>query len=152
MNGARVERADLKRIGKFLAENALLVGRSPVRLEEKISDDSFMLTKYLEGNRFVGFVEVELLGSEARINALVLGEEFRGKGIGAMVIENTLEGLKENGIERVSLLVSPANLKAKGLYEKAGFEFVGVLQDIESGDTFEEMEIELAAGVPSYVS
>lgn len=153
MNYARVERKDLNKLNSFLKRNTPLVGRSQFDIESKVDSDSFLLLKFFETNKIIGFVEAEFLGGgEARINCLVLDEEFRGKGFGTEIIKSALKELKKRETERVFLLVKSSNIAAKRLYEKAGFGFVGLYQDDETGESIEEMEIEFEASKPSYVS
>jgi len=147
----RVEKSDLPAITRFLAENSRLTGE-PIALDEKLEDSSFLLYKFLDGNKFLAFLEIELFGSAARLNCLAIEGNYRNAGRGTEIIENALGGLREKGIERVSLFVRSSNAAAKALYEKSGFGFVGVLQDPESGESVEEMEIELVDSRPAYVS
>lgn len=55
--------------------------------------------------------------------AISLYKEYRGKGIGTMMMRKMLEMLKEQGYEKASLAVQKANY-AVSMYEKAGFKTV----------------------------
>lgn len=52
--------------------------------------------------------------------AIALMEEYRGRGIGAMLLQKMLERLKAQGYSRASLSVQKAN-RAAGLYRSLGF-------------------------------
>ena len=55
--------------------------------------------------------------------AISLYEEYRGKGIGTMMMRQMLELLQEQGYEKASLAVQKANYAVK-MYENVGFKTV----------------------------
>ena len=55
--------------------------------------------------------------------AISLYEEYRGKGIGNMMMRKMLELLQEQGYEKASLAVQKANYAVR-MYENAGFKIV----------------------------
>jgi RimJ/RimL family protein N-acetyltransferase len=55
--------------------------------------------------------------------------EYRGCGIGARLLDQTLRGAFAAGFVRVELSVRADNLRATQLYEKVGFVREGVLRD-----------------------
>ena len=99
----------------------------------------FVRNNIRKGNpQFVALVEDKVVGwcdvfpekRETMAHGEVLGmgiiEGFRGRGIGAALIRATLERAKAVGLTRVELTVREDNLRAKTLYEKAGFAVEGV--------------------------
>ena len=84
----------------------------------------------LVGDRVVGWCDVFPEKRETMAHGGVLGmgvvEGYRGRGIGAALIRATLERAKAVGLTRVELTVREDNLRAKALYEKAGFAVEGV--------------------------
>ena len=84
----------------------------------------------LVGDRVVGWCDVFPEKRETMAHGGVLGmgivEGYRGRGIGAALIRATLERAKAVGLTRVELTVREDNLRAKTLYEKAGFAVEGV--------------------------
>ena len=99
----------------------------------------FVRDNIRKGNpQFVALVEDEVVGwcdvfpekRETMAHGGVLGmgiiEGYRGRGIGAALIRATLEQAKAVGFTRVELTVREDNLRAKALYEKAGFAVEGV--------------------------
>ena len=56
--------------------------------------------------------------------AISLYKEYRGKGIGTLLMRDILALLREKGYSRASLAVQKAN-HAVRMYEKAGFRTVG---------------------------
>jgi [ribosomal protein S18]-alanine N-acetyltransferase len=71
-------------------------------------------------NKTYGFVDPQtpLLG-------MALLPEYRGKGIGTVLLEKILTVAKELGFEQVSLSVDPDN-PALRLYERVGFKKIGI--------------------------
>ena len=53
-------------------------------------------------------------------------KDFRRLGIGTRLLEQTLGGSREMGLERIALEVFASNTAAIKLYEKAGFAIEGV--------------------------
>lgn len=81
----------------------------------------------------VGFVDFELKEKSAQILGLAVLEEYRGKGIGAKLLQRALDeimrlsGERAIPLERIDLLVSDSNPAALALYKKHGFETAGKL-------------------------
>lgn len=57
----------------------------------------------------------------AEVRTLMVGEKFRGRGLGKILFRKSMAALKKNGIMTVSLTVDPKNKKAYALYRKEGF-------------------------------
>ncbi len=151
MNFEKTKTQDIPLIESLIRKNRPLVGDCK-NLKEKLSAESFSLLKIFSGKSFAGFVEIEFFELEARINCFVLDKEFQGKGFGLEALKELAERLKKKRIERVFLLVSTDNLRAKRLYEKAGFEFVALFNDNDRSLSFEELELSLLDEMPAYVS
>jgi len=56
-----------------------------------------------------------------RLEKLFVKEEFRGKGIGAALVEAFVKWSRENGVERVFVRTYATNESAIHLYERFGF-------------------------------
>ena len=55
--------------------------------------------------------------------AISLYKEYRGLGIGTMLMKRMLEELKERGYQKTSLAVQKANYAVK-MYKNVGFEII----------------------------
>ena len=55
--------------------------------------------------------------------ALSVLEEYRGKGIGSLLLHDMVESAKEKGYQKLSLAVQKANYAVR-MYERAGFETI----------------------------
>lgn len=60
--------------------------------------------------------------------SIYISREFRGQGIGASLLER-LEGIAKSGqFHKIVLFTFPFNTLGQGLYRKAGFREVGILE------------------------
>ena len=79
--------------------------------------------------KVVGAVWVRIMNDYGHIDdktpsfAISLYKEYRGLGIGTVLMQKMLDILKDAGYEQVSLSVQKANYAAK-MYRKLGFEIV----------------------------
>ena len=89
------------------------------------SKDDIALVVEIDG-RVVGAVWTRIMNDYGHIDddtpslAISLYQEYRGKGIGADLMQNMLARLKQAVYERVSLSVQKTNYAVK-LYKKVGF-------------------------------
>src|SRR5687768_1988791 len=103
------------------------------------SDNSIMLVAEVEG-RIVGMLGC--FGGKRRASrhsaglGVTLLKEYRGQGIGTLLMERVIEWAKGTGVlTRIELEVYPHNARARHLYEKCGFVVEGVKHNayIKSG-------------------
>ena len=78
------------------------------------------------GNSIVGFVGLWFIVGEAHITAIAVEEASRGKGIGELLIIGSLELAMERRATVVTLEARVSNHVAQSLYQKYGFENVGI--------------------------
>lgn len=82
-----------------------------------------------KSGKIVGFVILQMCGTfRGYIQTLLVAEEFRGQGIANQILK-----FCENHIHKISpnvfMCVSSFNTHARKVYEKYGFEEIGVLKD-----------------------
>lgn len=58
----------------------------------------------------------------AVLEDVIIGNEYRGKGLGRRLVEHVLAWAKTDGMTRVTLLADRDNKAAMGFYRKLGFE------------------------------
>lgn len=82
---------------------------------------SITIRYFDEGNKGFGYVSDDIpeLG-------MALLPESRGQGLGTALMKELFRGMKERGIQKVSLSVAPENMAAMKLYERFGFQEVGM--------------------------
>ncbi len=139
-----IERKDFAVLQPLIKEefSYLKLGRSG--LHKKLRDKKLFLFKAEEKGKMQGFIEIEILNNGwAIINAVAVLVKSRGRGIGKKLIEFAIDFLKGKKIERIVLLVSEENKKAKELYRRLGFEFAGIHPKQINGKIVEEMELNI---------
>ncbi|MGG3508655.1 GNAT family N-acetyltransferase [Paenibacillus lautus] len=82
---------------------------------------SITIRHFDEENKGFGYVSDDIpeLG-------MALLPESRRQGLGTALMKELFRGMKEHGIQKVSLSVAPENTGAMKLYERFGFQEVGV--------------------------
>lgn len=87
------------------------------------------------GGRVVGYVGFWAILDEGNINNVAVSPEARRQHIGSALIRETLRAGADMGVVNYTLEVRASNQAAIGLYEKFGFEQVGVRPHYyEAGD------------------
>jgi ribosomal protein S18 acetylase RimI-like enzyme len=83
----------------------------------------------LDGSRVVGWCDIEISQNEGFTHAGRLGmgilKEYRGRGLGSRLLEETLSVARSRGLERVGLDGFASNTPAIKLYEKFNFQIEG---------------------------
>lgn len=77
-------------------------------------------------DKIVGFAGIWIAIDEAHITNIVTKKSFRQNGIGTKLLDNLIKLSKSLNINSITLEVKESNLPAGILYEKAGFEVVGI--------------------------
>ena len=79
-----------------------------------------------EPQDIAGYVSVWYQGDEAHITEIAVRESLRGNGIGELLLIGSLRAAVEYGSKVMTLEVRVSNFVAQRLYEKYGFESVGI--------------------------
>src|SRR5690606_37338600 len=78
----------------------------------------------------IGWCDITPLSREILAHRGELGmavhPDFRGRGIGRDLIRTALNAARESGLEQVELTVRTDNPAATALYERSGFQKVGM--------------------------
>ncbi|MDO5689322.1 MAG: ribosomal protein S18-alanine N-acetyltransferase [Tissierellia bacterium] len=85
------------------------------------------LAKYLvmidtQSNAIIGYFGLWVVGDEGHIMNIAIHEDYRGKGLGNLLLDQLIGLAKEHAVNRLTLEVRRTNEVAIGLYEKHGFE------------------------------
>jgi predicted GNAT family N-acyltransferase len=94
----------------------------------------------VEGARVVGTCRLVFDGGLARLGRMAVGSDVRGRGIGASLLAAAEREARAAGAERIRL---HAQLAARALYERSGFEVRGE-EFVEEGIPHVTMEKRLA--------
>ncbi|MEJ0087625.1 MAG: ribosomal protein S18-alanine N-acetyltransferase [Pseudomonadota bacterium] len=76
--------------------------------------------------QIIGYGVMSLGAGEAHILNVCVREEFRTVGFGGRLLENLLERAAAGGVTEAFLEVRPSNLAAIRLYQRLGFEQIGI--------------------------
>jgi len=77
----------------------------------------------------VGYVIYWRIQDEIQINNIAVRPDFRGLGIGEAIMRDVLDRERAAGAVLASLEVRVSNAPARSLYEKLGFEAIGLRKD-----------------------
>lgn len=88
--------------------------------EELNSENSIYIIAKSE-NQVVGFAGIKIILDEAEIMNIVVRKDFRGYGLGTLLLKKLIEICKNKNISSIFLEVNDTNLIAKNLYKKFGF-------------------------------
>ena len=80
----------------------------------------------MEGDRLVGYIGSQSVLGESDMMNVAVHPDFRRRGIAEALVLELARALKEKGNHSLSLEVRQSNEPAKKLYEKLGFEQVGL--------------------------
>jgi [ribosomal protein S18]-alanine N-acetyltransferase len=73
----------------------------------------------------VGYVVAWLVGDEAEVANLAVAPEWRGRGVGAALLDAALAAARRDGAHVAHLEVRDSNVAARALYGSRGFTPVG---------------------------
>ena len=91
--------------------------------------DTIMLVARLDSARsehqLAGFIVARLIADELHVNNVAVRSEFRGRGLGTMLLQTTLEQGRLRSAKVAQLEVRAKNTAAQSLYQRCGFDVVG---------------------------
>lgn len=94
---------------------------------EEVTSNKF--ARYLAAkieDRIVGYAGMWKIFDEGHITNVAVHPEYRGSGIGNLLVESLINLARDEEISRMTLEVRKSNLVARGLYSKHGFQEAGV--------------------------
>jgi len=95
-------------------------------------------------SQVIGYVGFRFQPTEAHVSTIAVHPDWRGKGLGELLLLTAMEKALERGVSVVSLEVRPSNQVAQYLYHKYGFRFTGVHRGYyRDGEDAWLMEVEI---------
>lgn len=85
-----------------------------------------------EDEKVVGYMGMYAVAGEGSVTNVAVHPDSRGKGYGRALVENAIAVGERLGLEYITLEVRESNLTAQKLYEKCGFQKVGVRKNFYS--------------------
>ena len=108
---------------------ALEVAVSPAPWSPEIFSDC-LRAEYecwvLRADKVFGYAILSLGPGEAHLLNIAVAPARQGQGFGRQLLSKVMSTAREEGVERIFLEVRPSNLRARAVYESAGFEFLSL--------------------------
>ena len=98
-------------------------------LEQELENENAHFLTALLGDDTVGYIGVIEICGEADITNVAVDPRFRRFGIGKKLLKSAEKGATERKCESITLEVRISNAAAISLYEKSGYERVGVRKE-----------------------
>ncbi|AEE90690.1 MAG: ribosomal protein S18-alanine N-acetyltransferase [Tepidanaerobacter acetatoxydans] len=76
--------------------------------------------------KVIGYAGMWIILDEAHVTNVGVLPEYRGKGIGELLMRSLMAAAKNHGATKMTLEVRKTNYIAQNLYSKLGFEPVGI--------------------------
>lgn len=95
-------------------------------LESEVASDMTTYNLFLCDETVVGYYSYLHIFNEAHIMNVAILPEYQGLGYGNEMMKSLLETSEKQGLPNVTLEVRKSNTRAINLYEKYGFNLVGV--------------------------
>lgn len=80
----------------------------------------------------VGYICLETVLDEGNLTLIAVKSEYRKKGIAGLLMDSLLLEAKERKLSYINLEVRASNIPAVSLYEKYGFERIGIRKNYYS--------------------
>ena len=96
------------------------------QLESQLPDGQHIFLVAVEGERVLGYVGMMFVLDEGYISNVAVSPEARRRGFGDALISELLLRAEEKALSFVTLEVRESNEAAIGLYQKHGFQKVGL--------------------------
>ena len=94
--------------------------------QDLIDSSNSIYLVILAGDRVVGAAGYTFNGFEGYINNVVIDIDYRGQGLGGVLMKELLTVGRKNGVHEFTLEVRVSNIPAIKLYESLGFKSEGV--------------------------
>ena len=120
-----MKKEDLEQVCAIEKEAFTLPWSREAFLEGIRMKDSIYLVA-CEQNVVIAYCGVWVIAGEGQINNIAVAKEYRGRGAGYELLSYLLLEGEKRGVEAFTLEVRVSNEAAIRLYEKAGFEKLGI--------------------------
>jgi ribosomal-protein-alanine N-acetyltransferase len=80
----------------------------------------------LETDGVIGYYVLWCIQDQGEVANIAVDARFRGRGIGALLLDHALDVASSRGVESVYLEVRVSNERAGALYASRGFEQIGI--------------------------
>lgn len=116
---------DLEQVAE-IEKNTFSVPWSAKGFADSMEQDCTLFLTALRDGKIAGYCGMFQSFDEADITNVAVEEKSRGLGIAEAMLRELMERGKERGVSAYTLEVRRGNAPARRLYEKLGFERVGI--------------------------
>lgn len=117
-----VEEKDLKDIIEIEEDNFLDCWTlKQYDYDLNVNEFAFLFAVIHEGE-LIGYVDFWITFDQATINKIAIKKEYQKRGIGLILLEDTLSRIQSAEVNTITLEVRVSNFKAISLYQKVGFK------------------------------
>ena len=95
-------------------------------LKQELENEKTTYVVAKENNEIIGFAGMMVFMDEATLNNIVVKKSCRGRGIGGELLEALIEVCADLNMKSFTLEVNVSNIPAIKLYEKFGFQNLGI--------------------------
>jgi len=95
-------------------------------IKEELESDNSKYIIALYNDEIVGFAGIKITLDTADIMNIVTKKSFRNNGIGSLLLKNLITISKKLNLNTITLEVNENNISAIHLYEKSGFQNLGI--------------------------
>lgn len=95
-------------------------------LKQELENEKTTYVVAKENSKIVGFAGMMVFMDEATLNNIVVKKSCRGRGIGGELLESLIEICADLNLKTFTLEVNTSNTPAIKLYEKFGFQNLGI--------------------------
>ena len=97
----------------------------------------------------IGYACFWIIDDEAMLNKLTITRLLRGRQLGQLLLNDTIERMRSAGCIRVTLEVRVSNTVAQAVYQKAGFQMIGIRKKYyDDGEDAQVMLLQLQESEP----
>ena len=79
--------------------------------------------------KVIGYLVFWQITEQIQINNIAIHPDYRRMGIAEAVLQQVLSEVRMEGAKLVTLEVRPSNIAARTLYNKLGFDILGIKED-----------------------
>lgn len=122
----KMQESHIKQMAEIEKECFELDAWSFLTLKNELYDENkhYLIAEY--NNLVIGYGGYAQILDEAHIMNIAVRSQFRNKGIGSIILDKIISDAKKRGIGALTLEVMESNNAAIRLYEKKGFECLGI--------------------------
>lgn len=116
-----------------IEENSFTTPWSSEAFQNELTNNQFSTYIVMEeGENIIGYCGTWIVIDEAHVTNIALLPDYRGKGLGELLLRNVMDVLRKLGATSMTLEVRVSNHIAQSLYQKLGFKPGGIRKNYYS--------------------